>query len=222
MLRDFPPLGPRISADEQLFMNNAPVNERPIDPAPIDPLDDVFGSAPSSPVQSGQHDSRAEDVTHVTGAQRAEHSDIPRLRSIHVTNGYREGIAASKEKHIQAGFDEGYSLGGEIGVKVGWYLGVLEGVCQAVGRLDGEEHDELRDEVRKTFADAQEALKMEKLLCPDFFGPDGIWLYEVPGQDDEGTELQVTFKDVAEKHPVLVEWRGKIELVAGMVGLKSR
>ena len=42
---------------------------------------------------------------------------------------------------------------------------------------------------------------MEKILSPGFFGPDGIWLYDVPGQDDE-----VTFEDVASKHPVLAKW----------------
>ncbi|KAF2163070.1 hypothetical protein M409DRAFT_26516 [Zasmidium cellare ATCC 36951] len=220
MLRDFPPLGPRVSADEQIFMNTAPVNERPIDHAPIDPLDDVFGSAPSSPTLPAQAGNGGEDAVLSSGAQRAEHSDIPRLRSIHVTNGYREGIAVSKEKHIQAGFDEGYSLGGEIGVKVGWYLGVLEGTSQAVGRLEGDSHGELKDEVQKTYVEAQEALKMEKLLGPEFFGPDGIWLYEVPGQDDEGSELQVTFADVAARHPVLVQWRETVEGIASKVGLK--
>lgn len=199
-------------------MNTVQVNESPTTPTPVDPLDDVFGSAPSSPVLSSHDGNRRDEPTPVSASQRAEHSDIPRLRSIHVTNGYREGIAVSKEQHIQAGFDEGYSLGGEIGVKVGWYLGVLEGILQAVGRRD----DGMGDEVKKMYADAQKELKMEKLLSQDFFGQDGIWLYEVPGQDNEEGELQVTFADVAARHPVLAEWQTKIEGLAGKLGLKLR
>lgn len=222
MLRDFPPLGPRISADEQLFMNTTTVDERPTTPTPVDPLDDVFGSAPSSPVILDHDANRGGDSTLINGSQHAEHSDIPRLRSIHVTNGYREGIAVSKEQHIQAGFDEGFTLGGEIGVKVGWYLGILEGISQALGRLDGERHDVIRGKASNTYADALQELRMEKLLSPHFFGQDGIWLYEVPGQDDEEGELQVTFADVAARHPVLVEWQGRVEELAGKVGLKLK
>lgn len=214
MLRDLPPLGPRISAsDEQLFMNNA---HDPANDAPIDPLDDVFGSAPSSPVHA-TGDREGSNGGVIAGA---EHSDIPRLRSIHVTNGYREGIAVSKEKHIQAGFDEGYGLGGEIGLRVGYYLGVLEGVWQAVSRLDREKHAGLIGEVKRVFEDGKEELNMERLLSPEYFGADGVWLYEVPGQDEEGSELRVGFGDVAERHPVLVVWKERVEGVCGRVGLK--
>lgn len=220
MLRDLPPLGPRVSADEQLFMNNAPVDE-PSTTAPIDPLDDVFGSAPSSPVLPAHHSNGGGDAAPTPGAQYAERSDVRRLRSIHVTNGYREGIAVSKEKHIQAGFDEGYSLGGEIGVKAGFYLGVLEGICQAVGRLDKDKHAGLVEEVRKMYADAQEELKMERLLSPEYFGEDGIWLYDVPGQDEE-SDLRVTFRDVAAKHPVLVMWGERFEDISQRLALRLK
>ncbi|KAK4608984.1 hypothetical protein CLAFUW4_14583 [Fulvia fulva] len=204
MLRDRPPLGPR---DDELFMS-APGNddEQPhsigYEPQHTDPLDDVFGSAPSSPNLAGR------EGTHATNT---DHSDIPRLRSIHVTNGYREGIAVSKEQHIQAGFDEGFSLGGEIGMKVGYILGVLEGIAKAIARAEDER-------VKKLWEDAQEELKMEKILGEEYFGRDGIWKYDVPGQDVEG-QGSVTFGNVARHHPVVRQWRGIVDVLARECGL---
>ena len=63
-----------------------------------DLFDDIFGSAPNSPTLEGSRgDERAAERGNTN-----EVSDIPRLRSRHVTEGYREGIAESKEKFIQA------------------------------------------------------------------------------------------------------------------------
>lgn len=180
-----------------------------------DLFDDVFGSAPNSPILGGQ---RSDELA----AERAianEVSDIPRLRSRHVTEGYREGIAESKEKFIQEGFDEGYSLGAELGLTAGWCLGVLEGVCKAVdnmqtGRkqssimLDGEVKPEA------LFKRAQDELQMQKLFDPAYFGSDGIWLYDVPGAENE-----TTFKLVAMAHPVLASWLATTRAAADSVGL---
>lgn len=156
--------------------------------------DDVFGSAPSSPVLSGQQ------------LDRSHPSDLPRLRSLHVTNGYREGIALSKESHIQAGFDEGFSLGGEMGQRVGYLLGVLEGIAR--GLKD--------DETRGTWEEAQEELKMERLLGAEWFGRDGVWLYHVDGEEDG----EVTFEEVAKAHPVLRRWEEKLRESVHIVGLR--
>ncbi|USW50584.1 Putative essential protein Yae1 [Septoria linicola] len=175
MLRDT--LGRRASDNTEhttLFMNGTTTES--IDTASDPPQevhsndlnDDIFGSAPNSPVLSATAHQPEERV-------RRDHSDVPRLRSIHVTNGYREGIAVSKESHIQAGFDEGFSLGGEIGQKAGWILGVLEGITR--GTKKGG-----REEVEKVFAGAQAELKIEALLGEEWFGMDGIWKYEVPGR----------------------------------------
>src|ERR1700761_2373964 len=118
MLRDIPPFHLQPQADLEILMNNPGTEDEPTRPSTeyIDPLDDVFGSAPASPTLAAQ---RNDDNTTVQSpSTRAAHpSDVPRLRSTHVTNGYREGIAASKEQHIQAGFDEGYSLGAEVALK---------------------------------------------------------------------------------------------------------
>jgi hypothetical protein len=157
----------------------------------------------------------------------ADHSDIPRLRSTHVTNGYREGIAASKEKHMQEGFDEGYNLGAEVGLKAGWRLGALEGIWRALPSNTPSAKSEAtegncitREEVRNMLDRAEEELKLESLFGKEHFGEDGIWLYEVPGQNT--TDEEVTFEQIADAHPVLQVWRKQVLHLAKDVGLELR
>lgn len=213
----------------------------------INPLDDVFGSAPSSPALNPTSDanatSNAEDGGGGVNGARAiggnglggEMSDIHRLRSTHVTNGYREGIAASKEQHIQAGFDEGYSLGAELGLKVGGVLGALEGLwfaCRATEaktsrKIDGGDGQGESgagggvgsEGVKTVLSEAEEQLDMKVLFGEKYFGSDGIWIYEVPGQDDES---ETTFEKVAAAHPIVVVWEAKVKSLAAELGLSLR
>lgn len=227
MLCDLPPH--RGAAHNiEIFMNTPGTEDEPTTRPPsryIDPLDDVFGSAPASPVLASED--RSPSTEHTTGRALLEPSDIPRLRSTHVTNGYREGIAASKEQHIQEGFDEGYALGAELGLKVGWCLGALEGIVRAipVGRATGSQagnelgdRDEFltRDHARQLLGEAEEELKMEKLFGEEYFGSDGIWLYSVPNQDDES---EVTFEKIAGAHPIVYRWRERVLGLARDLGL---
>ncbi|KAM0704489.1 hypothetical protein Q7P35_008723 [Cladosporium inversicolor] len=181
-----------------------------------DLFDDVFGSAPNSPILSGGRD----DDFAPERMNAHEVSDIPRLRSRHVTEGYREGIAESKEKFIQEGFDEGYSLGAELGLQAGWCLGVLEGVCkaldkkQATGGKQSQADGQAETEPDELFKKAQEEMQMQKLFGPAYFGSDGIWLYDVPGSEDE-----TTFRQVAIAHPVLSKWLATTRVTADRVGL---
>lgn len=181
-----------------------------------DLFDDVFGSSPNSPVLSGD---RGHELT-ADRANASEVSDIPRLRSRHVTEGYREGIAESKEKFIQEGFDEGYSLGAELGLKAGWCLGVLEGVCKALGKVQTGSGKQVQADLESDFKPeelfkrAQDELQMQNLFDPAYFGSDGIWLYDVPGSEDE-----TTFKQVAMAHPVLSSWLSTTRDAADRVGL---
>jgi len=172
-----------------------------------DQLDDVFGSVPSSPNLTA-HDS-AQERQHGT-----EHSDIPRLRSIHVTNGYREGIAASKETHMQDGFDEGYSLGAELGLKVGWCLGALEGMLRAMLAKSTAQSD-LAEKAQLDFDEATRELDVSHLCGKDYFGEDGIWLYNVPSESP-------SFEDIAAAHPVLQKWAVRVHEQAGVLGLEFR
>nr|OQO32715.1 hypothetical protein B0A51_00094 [Rachicladosporium sp. CCFEE 5018] len=206
MLRDLPP----FRSSELTFMSAPAVEEVSHQ---NDLLDDIFGSAPGSPVR----DDADRETLESFSVQGNERSDIQRLRNTHVTNGYREGIADSKEKYIQAGFDEGYSLGAELGMKVGWCLGVLEGICRA-----------LPDESRSTTANvpdshpillvkqAREELKMQNLVTEKYFGTDGIWLYDVPGKESE-----TTFRAVAAAHPVLEMWVDTVYLTLRSYGLAA-
>lgn len=180
-----------------------------------DLFDDIFGSAPASPELNA---SQGDETTAERGNNN-EVSDIPRLRSRHVTEGYREGVAESKDKSIQAGFDEGYSLGAELGLKAGWCLGVLEGVCKAWEKAsaDGKEPSGGLEDGKKPaelFKQAQDELQMQKLFDPAYFGPDGIWLYDVPGAEEE-----TTFRDVALAHPVLSPWVATARSSANIFGL---
>lgn len=181
-----------------------------------DPLDDVFGSTPSSPT----HDSTVEQARR----DIQDPSDIPRLRSVHVTNGYREGLAASKEQHVQEGFDEGYSLGAELGMKVGKLLGTLEGIVRALpvehAAGESERGSTSRAHARGMLAHAEEELSMRPLFGSEFFGGDGVWIYPVPGAD-EGEE-DVTFGKIAAAHPLVLKWERLVDELAESHGLEVR
>lgn len=223
MLRDIP--SPFGVAGGEIFMNN-PGTEHEASLAPntatVDSFDDVFGSAPPSPL----HDEQNESGTPAR-AQLLDPSDIPRLRSTHVTNGYREGIAASKEQHIQEGFDEGYSLGAELGMKAGWCLGALDGLARAVPDVAGESQSHqkegdtavTKDKMVKMLCKAENELKVQSLFDKEYFGSDGIWLYDVAGQENDD---EVTFFAVAEAHPVIRKWVDALHELARASGLELR
>nr|POE62546.1 uncharacterized protein yae1 [Quercus suber] len=195
-----------------------------------DTLDDVFGSAPASPIQiapeSAVRDGTATSVRRGTGSD--EISDVHRLRSTHVTNGYREGIAVSKEKFMQEGFDEGYTLGAELGLKVGWCLGALEGIWHALKPMKQTtspqsssqevESSTTRTEVAKMYFQAEEELAMQKLYDSKHFSENGIWLYDVQSHDHGASEL--TFDEIAAAHPLVREWSLRVETFAERLGLK--
>ncbi|KJX98251.1 hypothetical protein TI39_contig424g00006 [Zymoseptoria brevis] len=215
MLKDLPPFD-RDSLEA--VMNTLP-DDQPAPPSNLN--DDIFGSAPSSPNLTAQNGTDQESAL----PSISEHSDIPRLRRLHVTNGYREGVAASKDSHVQAGFDEGFSLGGEIGTTVGWCFGVLEGILAALVRSARESGGSAGSAGRSAVEDAEKMLeqakkdmKLEEVLGSKWIGEDGIWLFDVPGQDEE-EELSVTFKDVAAAHPVLKMWKAKVLGLAHMHGV---
>lgn len=224
--------GSANDAADEIFMTFAPGTQTNNDDRPSTPdadasnetFDDVFGSAPSSPTLETSHISPRETTT-----RRAERdpSDIPRLRSVHVTAGYREGLSASKEQHVQAGFDEGFSLGAELGMKVGWILGVLEGVARALAAGGGDDDDGgggggqevmSKEGMQAEVARAEEELSMRCLFAEEFFGGDGVWIYPVPAAEREGEE-NVTFAEVAKAHPRVVEWERRTMELADRLGL---
>ncbi|OJD37343.1 essential protein yae1 [Diplodia corticola] len=178
-------------------------------------LDDIFGCSPprddDDDDPAGRPRNAAADDWPGTAASR-DVSDIPRLRSVHVTAGYRDGLAESKAGHVQDGFDEGFPLGAVLGMKAGWALGVLEGVAVAFraaalgkGTADGgarvAEAAEAFEAARRQLVEARKELDMVTLFGQEYFDEEGIWKYHVDGLEDE-----VTFEEVAAQHPLISKW----------------
>ncbi|KAK5999510.1 hypothetical protein QM012_005363 [Aureobasidium pullulans] len=179
--------------------------------------DDIFGSAPNSPSLSPSQDNNNNDIqipAQLLSTANSERSDIPRLRSVHVTSGYRDGISVSKAEHVQHGFDEGFSLGAVIGMKAGFLLGMLEGVVRAI-QSSASLTTEIKEDVIAKFVMAREELGLQSLFGRDWFGEDGIWTFEVRGKEEE----EVTFRDVAEAHPLVEKWTLEVESLKKKFGI---
>ncbi|KAI6711739.1 hypothetical protein JHW43_005747 [Diplocarpon mali] len=156
-----------------------------------DDFDDVFGSAPPSPSLGPNGN--------------LEPSDIPRLKEKHETEGYRDGVMEGKGESVQKGFDEGYGLGAVLGLRVGKILGLLEAI---IGGLKGEGLEGEKRRVEALMAQAKTDLGTRSVFGRDFWGQDGIWRFEVPGEEADG---DVVFSDVAAAHPLLGKWEGFLE-----------
>ncbi|KAG9651734.1 essential protein-like protein Yae1, partial [Aureobasidium melanogenum] len=180
--------------------------------------DDIFGSAPTSPALSPSlQDNENNDIqvpAQLLSTANSERSDIPRLRSVHVTSGYRDGISVSKAEHVQHGFDEGFSLGAVVGINAGFLLGVLEGVVRAI-QSSASISKEVKEDVIATFVKARQDLGLQSLFGREWFGEDGIWKFEVEGKDEE----EVTFRDVADAHPVIEKWTTQVEELKKRFGI---
>ena len=171
------------------------------------PLSDIFSdSPPASPSST----SRSADL-----------SEIPRLRSKHSTAGYRDGITIAKEKFLQPGFDEGYSLGATFGLTVGSLFGKLEGLCLAKRdeRADGVEQD---SRLMKMLVVMRQELGLENLFGREWWGEDGIWKYQVKPRDDGiPTESDTTFEDIVKSHPLVAKWDVLAEQEIVKAGIKQ-
>ncbi|PBP28422.1 ABC1 domain containing protein [Diplocarpon rosae] len=156
-----------------------------------DDFDDVFGSC-SSPS--------------LGPSGNLEPSDIPRLKEKHETEGYRDGVTKGKGESVQKGFDEGYGLGAVLGLRIGKILGLLEGV---VGGLKGEGLEGEKRRVQALLEQAKRDLGTRSVFERKFWGEDGIWRFEVPGEKE--ADGDVVFSDVAAAHPLVKKWEGVLE-----------
>jgi hypothetical protein len=179
-----------------------------------DDFDDIFGSAPGSPSSLDNHDDGDTQVGNRTGGN-GEWSDIPRLREKHETEGYRDGVTKGKAESVQIGFDEGYNLGATLGLRIGKILGLLEGIWNAVqtaardpANQEDKQWDVQRERVEKLRMDAKEELSTMSVFGRQYWGEDGIWRFEVPG---EGEGREVLFPDVAGAHPLVGKWEGVVQ-----------
>jgi hypothetical protein len=191
------PMDTRVytATDDEMIVESAYTN---------DDLDDVFGSGPSSPTfEDGSH---SQDDSWHNSRGNAEHSDIPRLKEKHETEGYRDGVTKGKAESVQAGFDEGYGLGAMLGLRIGKILGLLEGICGAL--RSEEEWKEESGKIEGLWAEAKKELSTGSVFGREWWGEDGIWKFEVEG---EGDGKEVTFLDVAGAHPLVRKWEGIVE-----------
>ncbi|KAK8176458.1 hypothetical protein BC567DRAFT_140685, partial [Phyllosticta citribraziliensis] len=162
-------------------------------------LDDVFGCSPPDATAA------ASVLSIEPSNNDHEVSDIPRLRSIHVTAGYRDGIAVSKAAHVQDGFDEGYPLGAVLGLQAGRAVGVLEGVVAALRCA----RERLYATTKHLLQQAREELDVAALFSPQYFDGEGIWRFHVDGHEED-----ITFEVVAAQHPLIVKWTAAVEQLA--------
>ena len=234
-------------------------------------FDDIFDTDGESSV-SLMEDTLSKNykgLSHPASLFSGDLSDVPRLRSIHVTAGYRDGIADGKSQSVQAGFDEGYSLGAVIGLDVGWILGILEGLIVAMaakereqmriweeentrqifnsrvtttacyladltiedeglrfsskkphgsydesqsvlatGNMNADENSYVVSRLRVLQFEAEKSLSAANLFGSEFFGEDGIWLYDLPRASEDSNGLNIDgFEEVAAAHPRIKAWK---------------
>ena len=188
--------------------------------------DECSSTAASSNTAAGTDDSDPtfSDVfgsPHVTAVDRAERhedqdpnhpasepSELPRLRQIHVTAGYRDGAAEGQAAEVQAGFDEGYGVGARVGWWAGWCLGKLRGVMALFAQIrdtDGV------SKMRELVEGAERELKQEVLFGPEWVGKNGEWLFKVKIEEERDGVV------VAAGHPVVNKWwRLAVEAAEGI------
>jgi hypothetical protein len=191
-----------MATPDQLSPSLGPVQlaagHAPPTPPHENALDDIYGSAPSSP-------------THITNNEIL--SDLPSRQRALDTDAYREGLGTSKGQFIQEGFDEGYSLGANLGMRVGYILGVLHGIKAALKGKD----DQAYKEISGAYEDAQKELALQELFSQTWIDEEGIWKWDVKGQDEDPT-----FREVAAQHPLVQKWTETVEKLAQTWNLDLR
>ncbi|KAF2150205.1 hypothetical protein K461DRAFT_229816 [Myriangium duriaei CBS 260.36] len=176
--------------------------DTPESPVYEDVLDDVFGSSASGP----------EGIDREINGELSENA---RLRSIHVTNGYRDGIAESKSRFVQAGFDEGYPLGAVLGYKAAWFIKVLDLFCSGL-RTASSTPDTI-SRMESALSEARQDLSMDRIFSSEYFDEDGVWKFTVTGDGDGDSECD--FDQVAQHHPIMIKWTTLISDTAALLGL---
>jgi hypothetical protein len=173
--------------------------------AQSDPLDDIYGSEPASPVPSPHAALNGTEHSHTPSHEIL--SDLPSRQRALDTDAYREGLSNSKGQYVQEGFDEGYSLGANLGQRVGFILGVLQGLVAAT--TGQTSNGDMYKQAQGWWESAQKELAIQELLGREWVDEEGIWKWEVRGEEE-----QPTFREVADQHPTIRRWMEKVKDVA--------
>ena len=165
-------------------------------------------STPPTPIASGNESNSFSDVFSTSRSPSPgqpcslQHpTDIPRLRTTHITAGYRDGISISREDAVQPGFDEGYPLGATFGLTVGYLLGVLEGIVFTYSWSERDERGECK-RLKGLLLLAGRELCVEGVFREGLWKSDGTWAYNVPGEE----EGDIIWRDVVKVHPAIKKW----------------
>lgn len=89
------------------------------------------------------------------------------------------------------------------------------------GKGEGARGKERR-RVEKLLGEARAELSVQELFGERFWDGDGVWRFEVVGGAVEGGEGDVTFREVAEQHPLIRKWMGVVRGEAERWGVDLR
>ncbi|KAI0089540.1 hypothetical protein BDY19DRAFT_889447 [Irpex rosettiformis] len=103
--------------------------------------------------------------------QTLKDSEWSKISSDFMNVGYREGITAGKEAHLQQGFDEGFAktgapLGREIGLLRGFASAILSFLKSPACTVEPSIHDGLLQDARAIFAELNR-IRFSDIVPPD-------------------------------------------------------
>ena len=154
-------------------------------------LSDVFSDTPGPSPSSAVND--------------AHPSDIPRLRSIHATAGYRDGISEGKSQSLQSGFDEGYSIGASFGLRIGHLLGAAEALLVALRKRLPQLQDHAY-RLEKSLQEMTKELSLENIFDQKWWDEDGSLKGDCSPQHLEDQGAGASTQRLYDMHPLLTKW----------------
>ncbi|KAL9088329.1 MAG: hypothetical protein Q9165_006254 [Trypethelium subeluteriae] len=193
---------------------------------------DIFDS---SPLAASPHSAPAAEPseiprlrsTHTTAGYR---DGISSSKVRYVQDGFDEGYSLGATIGLKAGFALGVveSLVKALGRRrLNVRKGLSSNTTMTPGSdqsVDGEkersrlnQREDLERKRGQMLAEAEELraeaateLAVQRLFGRQYFGEDGVWTYDVPGEEEE-----VTFEEIANAHPLIQKWtKGIRDLVA--------
>lgn len=120
---------------------------------------------------------------------------------------------------------------------MGFILGVLEGMLRAVASTaptsgdgdGGAAGEQANVSTGKVLGEARRELAVEKVFAREWWDEEGVWRFDVGVSGGEGEDQgggvegggEVTFRMVAEEHPLLKRWMERMRSEMGRVGVSE-